>query len=201
MDTDRLANLVRSLSTPPSRRAVNRGLAGLVTGSLFSPLLAPVSMRANGKKGGKKKDKKKKKRNPKDLVPECALGQVPCHDLGCCTFDLCTSCGCCPATQRACCGDATTANRLCYDPAAETCCPTTITGLVGACPKQTFCATGAGGTIPICCPSGAEHCVFGCCPEGLFCCPSLIMCCTDSSCDESKGACFVIAGGDLARMG
>ena len=198
MDTDHIAALLRGLRTTPSRRAVTTSVAALAASTVLAPYFGKERAEGKGKK------KKKRKKNPKDLVPPpCALGQIACHDdsFACCDPKLCTSCGCCPATRPSCCGDATTVNRLCYDPTAESCCPTSTTGLVGACRKQTFCAFGAGGLVPICCPSGVERCVFGCCQPGEFCCPDLMMCCVDSSCDESKGACFNIAGGELARMG
>src|SRR5215212_9745421 len=182
MSTARIAELLRDLRATPSRRAVTTAVVALAVSTPLAPLFGSEQSRAKGT-GHKGKKKKGKKKHPRDLVPPCALGQVPCADLGCCSPELCTSCGCCPATQPQCCGDATTVNRLCYSSADEQCCPKSVTGIVGACPKQTFCALGAGGLVPVCCPSGHEPCGGGCCLEGLFCCSGLMMCCFDSSCD------------------
>jgi hypothetical protein len=194
MDSARFDSLPRSLFAAGSRRAVGRALAGLTVGAILFPLPDGRVAAAKGK------GKRKKKKNPQALVPKCAVGEVPCSDLGCCAANLCTSCGCCPATQPSCCGNATTVNRLCYSSSDEQCCPVSTTGLVGACPRQTFCGLGAGGLVPICCPSGSEHCGAGCCAQGQFCCPALMMCCLDSSCDPGVAACVNIAGGQLARI-
>ena len=204
MDTDRIAELLRGLRTTPSRRAVATAAAALAVSTPLAPLFGWERAAAKGKGHKKNKKKHKKKNNPKDLIPPpCAFGEIACNNdpFACCAPNLCSStCGCCPATQPTCCGDATTVNRLCFDPTAEACCPRTVTGLVGACPKQTFCALGAGGLIPVCCPSGAEPCGGGCCSQGTFCCPGLMMCCVDSGCNTSVGACGAIAGGTLARI-
>jgi hypothetical protein len=184
MDGNHVAELLRTLRSTPSRRAVATALLAVASSTAFSPFVDRAvagSKGGGGKRGGKKKrkDKKKKKWNIDELPP---LPPLPPP---------------CPLGQSLC-GDATSGNRFCYSSANETCCPVTVTGIAGACPKQTFCATGAGKTVPICCPSGSEHCGAGCCPQGTFCCGLEGVCC-DSACLAISRTCFPIPLGTLAR--
>jgi hypothetical protein len=119
VETDRIAALIRTLRTTPTRRAVATGVVTLAVSTPLAPLFGLE--RAEAKRKGRKKNNKRKKKNN------------------------CTDCGCCPPTQPSCCGDGTSGNRFCYSTAAETCCPTTVAGIAGACPKGTVCALGPGG--------------------------------------------------------
>jgi hypothetical protein len=201
MDTDVLVARLRALRTTPSRRALTTAVVALAVRTPLASLVSQDWVEAKGKGHKHKKKKKKKKIEP----PPCALGQAQCATAGnhCCDPALCSACGCCPATQPACCGDAAAGNHFCYDPTAETCCPTTVTGIAGACPIQppltTFCSTGAGGTVPTCCPSGSERCGAGCCPPGTFCCADRITCCVEVTCNPAIGACTTAPLGMLAR--
>jgi hypothetical protein len=181
MDSNHVAELLRTIRSTPSRRAVATALMAVAAGTALSPFAdraAAGGKGGGGKRGGKKKpkDKKKKKWNIDDLPPlppPCPIGQSLC-------------------------GDATSGNRFCYSPTNEACCPVTVTGIAGACPKQTFCATGAGKTVPICCPSGSTHCGAGCCPQGTFCCGLEGVCC-DRDCLAIGRNCIPIPLGTLAR--
>ena len=183
MDTNHVAELLRMLRSTPSRRAVATALLAVAAGTALSPFVdraAAGGKGGGGKRGGKKKPKDKKKKKWKiddlpPLPPPCPLGQSLC-------------------------GDATSGNRFCYSAAEEQCCPVTVTGIAGACPKQTFCSTGAGGLVPTCCPSGSLRCGAGCCAAGTFCCMDSLYCCSDISCDTSIGACGVAPPGALARL-
>jgi hypothetical protein len=197
MDTNHIAELFRELRVTPSRRAVSTAVVALAASTALAPLCERVGA------GGKKKKKKKKKNDPKDLIPPpCALGEIDCNGdpFACCAPQLCSpKCGGCPPNKPACCGDANSGNHFCYDPAEETCCPTTVAKIAGACPKKTFCATGAGGLDPVCCPSGGSPCAGGCCDHGLFCCAGEFQCCVDVSCDTSVAGCLQVSEGNLAR--
>jgi hypothetical protein len=116
MNVQRFASLVCSLSSTPSRRAVNHALLGLAAGSFLAPVIDSASGLA------KKKRRKNKKRKKKDLCVashdgtchKCAPQDeyCPIADLGvvprCCSWEqreFCTSCGCCPEGWNLCCAD------------------------------------------------------------------------------------------------
>ena len=202
MDTQSLVGLLRDLRSKPSRRVVSIAIAAIASETIFASLVHDDQAQAKG--GGKRKGRKKNKKKKLQKPPSCALGEIDCRNdpFDCCAPSLCSNkCGCCPANKPACCGDATSGNFFCYDPAAEACCPTTSAGIAGACPKLTVCSTGAGGTIPICCPSGSTLCAGRCCPPGTFCCEGGGSCCVDISCDPGIGACTVAPLGIPARTG
>jgi hypothetical protein len=191
MDEKRFDALSRALFASRSRRgAVPAVLVGI--GTMLGLLDVPDSA------AGKHKKHHKKKPPALPPVPPCALGEIACQGdpFACCAPSLCTACGCCPTTQSSCCSG--TVNGLCYDPSQETCCdPAPQTGLLGACPKGSFCANPLGG-VPTCCPSGSEACQIGCCAQGLFCCGGA--CCdTVNGCTTGDGVCVPLTLGPPAR--
>ena len=205
MDMHDLVAMVRPVASRPSRRDVGRGLAGLVAGTILGSLVRLDQTEAGGKGGGKKKKKKKKKKKSPPPPPEgCPSGTIWCvWAQTCCRDVLCQpGCGCCTDAQPVCCGDNLTQNHFCYDPNAETCCPKTAIGLVGACPRQTVCAPPLG-DVPFCCESGSDlcHATYGCCPPGQFCCAEGV-CCDNVACQPAPdGDCFPKDFGDPARIG
>src|ERR687897_151254 len=77
MDADRFAHLVRTLLTTPSRRAVMRGLAALVAGTILTPLFGAETEAAKrrGHERGEQVQDERKKGKKKKL---CAnAGQTP----------------------------------------------------------------------------------------------------------------------------
>lgn len=78
MDIDRLAALIRLLSTTPSRRDIGRALVGLAAG----PLLVPAGAAAKKKKKGKKK--KKCRRGLKRCGRKCVNVQTDTANCGAC---------------------------------------------------------------------------------------------------------------------
>jgi hypothetical protein len=220
MDIERLASIVRALSTTPSRRRVSRVLAGLTAGSILAPLVDPITGEAKKRKkkkkckGGKKKcgkicvDIQNDANNCGGCGKQCANGQA-CEDgecqepppPQCAAGEIACEYLCCSATQE-CCGNGL--NPLCYDPATESCCPD-WQGFGTVCPPGTRCETfddpyDTVGAYPFCCPSGTTTCVHGCCPEGYVCCPYDTGfgigadCCPDGACDVGSLDC--ISNGD-----
>jgi hypothetical protein len=59
MDSGRFVRLLSVLAAPASRRAVTRGLASVMAGSVLAPLIGHASVEAKKKKGHKKKQKGK----------------------------------------------------------------------------------------------------------------------------------------------
>jgi hypothetical protein len=196
MDIDRVALLVHSLATRPSRRTVVRGLAALVALSLT---LNESTVLGKGKGKGKKKTKKKskkKKSNPPppaqdDLPPlppnPCPARQRPCG--GKCVADCldpemefdAATCTCrCPSGQVECavgCVPNCPAGRT-MDFDTCTCeCPARLAESNGACPGcaagQVVCDGAPGG----CCASDRTCCrnpdsgIARCCPSEAICHP------------------------------
>jgi len=165
MESNHVAELISGLRATPSRRAVATAVAALAASTPLAPFLGRERAAAGGKgqkkgkKKGKKKDEKKDKKRKKWTIdelpplpppPACAQGQVRCPN-----------------------------SALCYSAADETCCDPTAIGLVGTCPKGTFCGNPLA-DVPFCCPTGSEKCVVGCCSPGLFCCSGV--CCDNAEC-------------------
>lgn len=195
MDIENLANVLRSMASTPSRRAVSRALLGFGAGSGLAQLFDPVSGEA--KKGGGNNNKKKKKKKkspppppppPPPQPPTCQFGQETCGPAG----------ACCPELRPRCCRG--TINSFCYSPNEETCCDPTATGQVGACAKGRVCGPEIA-AVRFCCNSGDEICRGGCCVQGTFCCTADGVCCNNVACQPAPaGTCFVQDVGEGARI-
>ena len=150
MDHHRITRLPRSLTHPPSRRDVLRGLAS--SGLIFSACRPEA---AEGKHKHHKQRKKKKKSQtpspPATCTPRC--GRKVCGGDGCGG-----SCGSCGAGQSCASGTCCTP-----EPLEETC---TRCGQ-GSCPGRcdTVTSPGACGTVSCSCPSGQECLSNGSCGQ------------------------------------
>jgi len=230
MDSNHFVNVIQSLSTAPTRRAVLRGFAALVAGSLLSPITGLTDARARGRR--------RHRRRRRRVCPEAALqcqicpeGSFWCAESGdccpsgsrcfeqcgccppskpaCCTHNgqccqengTCSfGCGCCPPEQPDCCSGPV--NHLCYDAGQEKCCPVAVgSTLVSLCPKPLVCVGELGG-VPWCCESGAVVCGAGCCQLGYFCCNEEEgRCCNNQLCVPApEGHCFPMHEGEPARI-
>jgi hypothetical protein len=106
MDADRFAHFLRTLVTTPSRRAITRGLAALVAGSVITPLLGAETDAAKhrGHNHRRRRDeraeqvhdeRRKKKKRKKKLPPASTLGS-PCaacaNPTPICVNNSCVAC-------------------------------------------------------------------------------------------------------------
>jgi hypothetical protein len=180
METGKFANLVRELSRRPSRRALNRAVASVVTGAVLARVFGLTSA------GAKKKKKKKKGKDRKYWLAYCknydflwCEGGYGDPDKGdwCCPSDpavpaVCTDCGCCFEGYSKCClpgtepwnGGAIASSPCCADD--ESCC-LTVDGRVDCCAPGIVCCDQG------CCAPFHDKCcaVDGCCHERMQCCP------------------------------
>ena len=173
MDSEHFDSLVRALGTTPSRRAVTRTLASLMTGSLLVPLIGHTRIEAKKKKGHKKKTNKEKFCKDHYGGPYCPANKRVGFSVPCCVDrDVCTECGCCEQGSANCCLSPS-------DPKLSKCCA-----------DNESCCTGPGG-VTNCCRSDESCCGGKCCPpdnrccNGVTCCHVSRLCCPDNSCPIS----------------
>jgi hypothetical protein len=183
MDTNRFEEIVRTLATMPSRRAVIQRLVGLTAGSLLAPITRVSDAAAkDGKKAHKHKEhrRKKRKKNKSDRCPRkyeyCPAGEYS----ECCRtaiggvsgnpFEVCTACGCCAYHFTTCCGSAGD-GLCCHD--SQQCCYSDDFKESACCePKEVCCGAGCCGPKEECCKTTGENPYRYCCAEGLTCKPS-----------------------------
>jgi hypothetical protein len=169
MDAERLASLVRSLSTTPTRRAVNRALLTLVAGTALAPMIEATT----GDAKRKRRKKKRKKRRPcieshNGTCHPCAPQDEYCPiDKTCCSWEKrewCSSCGCCPENFTLCCVGADD-KKWCCEGGSQCC------GNGTCCSAGSKCCNGGGccKNEDVCCATtnGTHYCCSG--ADGLTC--------------------------------
>lgn len=185
MDADRFEDFVRSLATPPSRRAVIRALAGLVAGPFLAPLInrAGVAAKRRHRHRGRHRRRKRPDRRPEEQP--CGQNQEWCAAgdfSGCCNtqtdpegdpVEICTDCGCCES-------------------GASQCCEASVDAV--CCGNNDVCCRTKNFEFPFCCAQGETCCGDVCCEAGETCCQN-----PDSGhgkCCPSDTTCYPGSGDD-----
>lgn len=218
MDIDHVTSMRRALSEQPTRRAVARGLVGVLVASGFATLPRLAEIEA----GNKKRGRKRKKRQRDKKKPKCP--QLPTFELckagdfsECCDISIdpqtgnprenCTECGCCDYKFSECCLGRDEAvccaegEKCCYGPNFEVrgcctkeqkCCPNE-----GCAPRNFCCSTVRSSSPAACCPPGEEPTALdGCCNTqtaticaGQRCCAAETTCTSGTHNGVVRAAC------------
>ena len=204
MDSERFDDIVKSLVSGASRRAMLAGLAGGVLG-IFAAVPIAEDAEANNnqrRRRRRRRKRRRRRRRQQQCIPNCTNRN--CGSNGC--GGSCGSCG----GRRFCLNgictcDFVTCNGMCCPSHEPVCCPPTAQDATGVCARNgsTCCTTDQGGRScpfdrPVCCPATSRNprgiCVRTdetCCTDsaGGFCGPSIPLCCPPTPSNPGGSCC------------